>query len=129
MPVLPDDLTAMQKQVAHVTHKLLYALLLIQPVTGYLTLAGWRGIFPYAAPAESHLFAYLHALGVAALVAVLSLHILAALRHEFFLQDNVLRRMTPLPRRPEAADRQPPPAPETARGAAIPQKDPAAPRR
>ena len=42
---------------------------------------------------------YLHAGGAFVLMALILLHVAAALRHEFLLRDNTLRRMTPLPDR------------------------------
>lgn len=112
VPAFPDDLTATQKSLSRVTHYGLYGVLLVQPITGYLTWAGRVGQFPFEEGSRFGFFSVLHALGVALLIIFASIHILAALRHEFVLRDNVLRRMTPLSRRPDAADHQPPPGPE-----------------
>ena len=111
VPRLPDDLTPLQKKIARLNHFVLYGLLLVQPLTGYLMIAGRRGLFPFSAPDGSGVFYVLHAAGVSLLVLFLSLHIVAALRHELVLRDNVLRRMTPLPQRSPLADRRPPPGP------------------
>ena len=40
-----------------------------------------------------------HVVGAWTLIALILLHVAAALRHEFMLKDNTLRRMTPLPLR------------------------------
>ena len=47
-------------------------------------------------------FAYGHLIIAALLILTIALHVAGALRHEFILRDNTLRRMTPL--RPREGD-------------------------
>ena len=82
------------------------------PVSGYL-MASARG-YPITfcglrlprlvGPDETlaAVFFYAHFVSVALTLLSLALHIAGALRHEFLLRDNTLRRMTPLP--PRAGD-------------------------
>jgi cytochrome b561 len=103
-PRLPADVPAIQQFAAHATHWVLYALLLVQP------LVGWIGTSAYPAPvpvfgwfnlpmiwwenrAFSDLMMALHRwLGIAiAVIAVI--HIAAALQHHFVRKDRVLMRM------------------------------------
>lgn len=103
-PPLPADIPAIQQLAAHVTHWMLYALLLVQP------LVGWVGTSAYPAPvpvfgwfnlppiwwedrAFSNQMMALHRwLGI--VIAVLALvHIAAALQHHFVRKDRVLMRM------------------------------------
>ena len=103
-PPLPADVPAIQQFAAHATHWVLFALLLVQP------LVGWIGTSAYPAPvpvfgwfnlptiwwenrAFSDLMMALHRwLGIAiAVIAVI--HIAAALQHHFVRKDRVLMRM------------------------------------
>ena len=103
-PPLPADIPAIQQLAAHATHWVLYALLLVQP------LVGWIGTSAYPAPVpvfgwfnlpliwwENRAFSdqmmALHRwLGIAiAVIAVI--HIAAALQHHFVRKDRVLMRM------------------------------------
>lgn len=103
----PDEPTIepWQKFASHVTHWTLYALLVAVPVLG------WTGISLYPAldifglfklpglvapnqPASSTVF-MMHKFGAFALVALVGLHIAAALFHHIVRKDGVLRRMLP----------------------------------
>jgi cytochrome b561 len=59
-------------------------------------LFGWRApaILP-PGKTVAHLFLAAHEVGAVALLALLGLHLGAALFHEFGLRDGVLRRMLP----------------------------------
>lgn len=105
-PPLPAEMPGWEKFLSRVTHIAFYALLLILPLSGWtFSSAGqyplnWFGLFdipkfglakedPITGIAhETHeLLAYL-------MLGLVLLHIFAALRHQFILKDNVLRRMT-----------------------------------
>jgi cytochrome b561 len=101
---LPAAIPALERFAAAGTHCALYALLLAQPLIGWIATSAYPapipvfGLFelPPIAPADrvlsDRLFA-LHA-GVGIAIAVLvALHVGAACRHHFFRKDRVLLRM------------------------------------
>jgi cytochrome b561 len=103
-----------QRIAAAVSHGLLYGLILLQPLTGWLMSSaknypvGFFGLFqwPDLVPPDKALFEYLkavHAVLARTLVTVALIHIAAALHHHFWRKDDVLRRMLPFgrPRSPE----------------------------
>jgi cytochrome b561 len=95
-----------QQRLATVTHGLLYALILLTPLMGWMMSSAknysvsWFGVFTWpdlVAPSESR-YELLHTLheGMArTMVILVFLHIGAALKHHFVDKDNVLRRMLP----------------------------------
>jgi cytochrome b561 len=103
-PPLPDDLPAWQRLVSGTVHRLLYALLLIQPIVG------WWGTSAFGAPitvfwlfelpplvskdeaAAKQILGGHDIIGIA-LSATIAIHIGAALFHHFVRRDQVLRRM------------------------------------
>ena len=113
VPVLPDTLSPGQKKLATANHWAFYAVLIAMPIAGYLTVngAGYPvHFFGIALPiliqkneGLGEIFEALHVGGAFVLIALMVLHVAAALRHEFVLKDNTLRRMTTLPLR-EGAD-------------------------
>jgi cytochrome b561 len=99
-----------QRRLACTAHTLLYALLIAVPLAGWAwaSAKGWSvSLFgtlelPALVPADwpyRRLAAGLHRNGGWAILALVGLHVLAALRHHVLLRDDVLRRMLPLPRR------------------------------
>ncbi len=107
VPRMPERLRhRWERALVRVTHHGFYVLLVVQPLTGYLMVGamdhavpffGWT-LPPIVGASESlasGLF-YAHMIGAALLFAALALHVAGALRHEFLLQDNTFRRMTPL---------------------------------
>ncbi|HLZ74084.1 cytochrome b [Phenylobacterium sp.] len=105
LPPFPASMSHRQQQIAKLNELGLYAVLLFQPLTGLadtlfrgrpFALFGWRApamLSPVRAVA--HGFHAAHEVGAAALLALLGLHIGAALFHEFGLRDGVFRRMLP----------------------------------
>jgi cytochrome b561 len=104
-PPLPHSMPRWQRNAAHTSHFLLYACLILQPLWGYLgstftkypikyfgvTLPHWG----WDSPALKDLFSALH-LGTAwLLMAVLAVHIGAALKHLLVDRDGVFQRMWP----------------------------------
>lgn len=103
-PPLPDDLPAWQHLASGTVHRLLYVVLLIQPIIG------WWGTSAFGAPinvfwlfelpplvskdelAAKQILAWHGIVGIALSVTV-AIHISAALFHHFVRRDEVLRRM------------------------------------
>jgi cytochrome b561 len=105
LPPFPASMSHRQQQIAKLNELGLYAVLLFQPLTG-LAATLFRGrpfaLFAWRVPAilppaktVAHLLQATHEVGAAALLALLGLHLGAALFHEFGLRDGVLRRMLP----------------------------------
>lgn len=105
-PPLPSDLTPWERLAANASHVLLYAFMLAMPLTGWAMSSGpkrrpltWFGQFdiPYLPVSATTADFGRDAHGVLGwgLIALLLVHIGAALRHHFLLRDNVLARMTP----------------------------------
>lgn len=113
VPLLPDTLSPTLKAVAVGTHWAFYALIIGLPLGGWLMVSarGYRVSFfgqelPALVgknPALADAAFVLHAGGALLLAGLILLHAAAALRHEFLLKDNTLRRMTPLPPRERAS--------------------------
>ena len=105
-PPLPSDLPRLQRRAATLSHWLLYALLLLMPVSGWAMLsaagdpvtllAGIR--LPPIAPHDAGLFAWLrgaHHWLALLLFATFLLHLAAALFHALVRRDGVLESMAP----------------------------------
>ena len=104
-PPLPAAMPAWEKGAAHATHVLFYALMLVLPLSGWImSSAGnrplnWFFLFdvPKFAVAKGDAIVGLsrgaHELLPWLWVALIVLHVGAALRHHFLLKDDVLRRM------------------------------------
>lgn len=115
-PRLPATLKPWERAAAHATHHGLYALMIAQPVVGWLMSSASSlgiqtkvfGVLPLpdlVSPNET-LFAVLVTLhlGIAiTILALVALHVAAALKHHFVLKDDVLRRMLPFTRVPESS--------------------------
>ena len=104
-PPLPLTIPRWQRTAAAVTHGLLYLCILLQPLSGYLASSfsddGVR-FFGMALPQWAWddkplrtFFGEVHGLVAMALVALVALHVLAALKHLFVDRDQVFQRMLP----------------------------------
>ncbi len=82
VPAPPETEPAPLRMLGHLGHLALYALMIALPLSG---LAAWFG--GIAAAAE------LHEAMKAALMALVALHVLAALWHQFWLKDGLMARM------------------------------------
>lgn len=109
-PPLPVGTPAWQRRAAAASHGLLYALLFAMPLTGWLqnSAAGfplsWFGLFkvPALVDRDKEAFAFwqgTHELLAWLLMALILVHIAAALKHYLIDRDEVLRRMLPARRR------------------------------
>jgi cytochrome b561 len=103
-PPLPADIPGIQRAAAHVTHWALYALLLAQPLVGWIATSAYRApimvfwlfelppIWPVDRPFSERVFVVHKMIGVA-MVLLLGAHIGGALFHHFIRKDRVLLRM------------------------------------
>lgn len=105
VPALPADMPGWQQRIAHASHVLLYALLILQPLVGWAMQSA--GGYPvvliegHELPALVDPSVWLHSLlrsahGVIALllIATILLHVAAALFHGLVRRDGVLASMT-----------------------------------
>ena len=103
-PVLPDDIPAAQQFVANLTHYALYALLIVQPILGWVATSAYRApitvfwlftlppIWPENRAFSERLFEVHMWMGIA-MALLLCAHIGAALFHHFVRRDRILIRM------------------------------------
>lgn len=108
-PPLPHALPRWERQAARLNHWLMYALMLLVPLSGYvasnfskygvnffgIALAPWGP----QAPAVYAFFNTMHVLGSWLLSALVALHIAAALKHALIDRDGSLARIWPPARR------------------------------
>ena len=113
-PALPDDMPQMEKKGAPLAHLALYGLQILLPLSGWamvsVSILGiptvlfgtipWPDLpvlsaLPDKAPVEAVLKT-VHHWASWSFLALIVLHIAAALRHQFVLHDNVLQQMLPV---------------------------------
>jgi cytochrome b561 len=103
---MPADMPGWQKGAAHLTHFLLYALMLVIPASGYLysSAAGLQVVYlgvlplPTIIGPDKALKATLRIVHIAlnyTLLFFVVMHVLAALKHHFVDRDGLLGRMLP----------------------------------
>ncbi|MEZ5500890.1 MAG: cytochrome b [Steroidobacteraceae bacterium] len=108
-PELPATMKGYERLLARGTHLLLYLVLLVMPLSGWLMSSAkgysvsWFGLvqLPDLVGRDDGVFDAMHELHESlayALVAIATLHLLAALKHHFVNRDNILRRMLPFVR-------------------------------
>jgi cytochrome b561 len=106
-PALPPTLTKFKGVAAKVAHWLLYGLMVAMPVSGWLMVSGFGksivlfGVLPIPALLEKDravgaFWKDVHESLVYGLIAVILLHVAAAMYHHFILKDDVLKRMLPI---------------------------------
>ena len=125
-PPLPPHMPGWQKLAARVSHVALYAFMVLIPLTGWLYVStGWNadtdtafsiptvwfGLFEWphipgldGNDALAGIVIEAHELLAWALVALLVLHVAAALKHHFADRDNALWSMLPFISRPSPLD-------------------------
>lgn len=107
-PPLPP-MPRWQRIAAHASHRGMYALLIAMPLTGWMMSSSanrpvsWFGLVQIpdlVAPSESvnHLMHELHEGMAVVLLALVALHVAAALKHQFWDRDGLLWRMLPFRR-------------------------------
>lgn len=110
-PPLPDAMLGWQRRASHFTHGAFYVLMFAMPLLGWamvsasdlpiptviyglMTLPDMPGVSESKAAAER--FKFLHEIGAKLFIALIFLHVGAALKHHFADRDDVLKRMAPL---------------------------------
>lgn len=95
---------SIQATAAKLTHYCLYLFMVLVPLTGYLTANFHElpvqlfGSISLNGSANSETFTtlrFVHSTSVFILIALVSMHIVAALMHKFILRDNVLHSIRP----------------------------------
>lgn len=81
-PELPEEESKAGKALAHLTHGVLYALMILMPVSGAVAWFGSNGGAAYA-----------HGLMRFAMLGFFALHVIGALYHQFVLKNNLIARM------------------------------------
>lgn len=113
VPETPAGTPGWQRFAAGLSHFLLYAILIVMPLTGWIMSSMknlplvYLGVIPIPSPfgknekwAET--LEEVHETLALILLILIGIHVLAALYHHFLLRDNVLRRMLPWPARLKA---------------------------
>ena len=101
---LPSRIPALFRIVGGANHAVLYALLLIQPITGFLATNAWgfpliwARLVPLPSPigkdeAIAPLLSTLHNYGALLLVAAVAAHVCGAAFHGMIRRDGVVQRM------------------------------------
>jgi cytochrome b561 len=101
---LPDDIPPIQRLASAATHWALYALLVLQPLAGWIAtsaypasvpLFGWATLPPiwFADRALSDLLFSAHRLAGVAIACLIAVHVAGSLYHHFVRKDRVLMRM------------------------------------
>ncbi|MFT9417368.1 cytochrome b [Acetobacter sp.] len=112
-PALPTDMPPLEKKGAHLVHLALYGVQVLLPLSGWAMVSAsvlgiptvlfgtilWPDLpvlstLSDKAPVEAVL-KVLHHWAAWGLLALITLHVAAALRHQFVLHDQVLRQMLP----------------------------------
>lgn len=106
-PALPEAMGTAQKIAAHAVHAAIYVLMIYLPLTGlYAAAVHDVPVTPFGAFDVREALSFLgvgsfdarrplHAIGTKVMLALVVLHIGAALYHQFVQRDAVLRRMLP----------------------------------
>ena len=109
-PTLPDTMAGWEKFAAHTVHLLLYTLILVIPITGWLMSSAqgfqtvWLGILPLPDLLTKNrelgdLLKLAHTSLNFLMLSLVIAHVGAALKHHFIEHDGVLPRMLPLLRK------------------------------
>jgi len=113
-PPLPATMPKWQRVAAKANHLLLYACMIVMPVSGYLGSSFTKypilylGIklpqWGWDSPALKDLFSQIHYVTVIIFIALIALHVAAALKHWLIDRDGIMRRMWFAPREAPVAD-------------------------
>ncbi len=105
-PALPEQMSKQQRLASHVSHAVLYLLMLAIPISGWLMSSAkgyqtvWFGVLPIPDllgkdKQLGDVLAELHGALNGLLMFIVVIHVLAALKHHFIDRDNVFKRMLP----------------------------------
>lgn len=106
VPALPTTLKPYERVLARFTHAALYVVLFAMPLDGWIgswahgTPVRWFDVLTVPAPVGknpslSNVMWDIHYALAMSLGVIVTVHIAGALKHHFFLKDDVLRRMLP----------------------------------
>jgi cytochrome b561 len=106
LPPPTVNMPAWQKNAAHLAHQLLYLLIILVPLSGYFysTASGvavvYFGVIPLPSLIEKNdaikdVLKLVHQTLTYTMAAVVTIHALAALKHQFMDRDGTLARMLP----------------------------------
>jgi cytochrome b561 len=106
VPAPQPGLAPWEVKISLITHKVLYALLFIVPFCGFILSMTYMqskgisffGLFtipPFLPKSDSisHLFGEMHEIFAFTLIGVISIHVLAVIKHKFYDKNDVLKRM------------------------------------
>lgn len=102
-PAYPSNISARDKKVAGITHKLLYALMLAMPLSGVAMAVNskygikWFGMDLIAGldnAAMRDVFKEAHEIIGTILLVLIVLHVAAAIKHKVFDKDDIMKRMS-----------------------------------
>ncbi|WEK41984.1 MAG: cytochrome b [Candidatus Sphingomonas colombiensis] len=106
-PPLPPRMAAWERSATYAAHWLFYGLLILLPLSGWMMVSSpdrkrpldWFGLFdiPFlsVSRATAHLGGDAHGILGWSMLALVAIHVAAALRHQFLLRDNLIARMVP----------------------------------
>jgi cytochrome b561 len=105
-PELPAGVPAWQRSLAAATHVLLYLLMIVVPLSGWLMSSAkgfqtvWFGVLPLPDLLDKNaelgeLLQQMHKLLNFSMAALVFTHLGAALKHHFIDRDDILARMLP----------------------------------
>ena len=106
IPTLPDTISNKDAKMAKGGHHLLYLLMVVLPVSGYLmSMAGMHGIKMFGITIPNWFFDEknkeiggvaheIHEYGGIAIAVIISIHIAAVIKHKIFEKENLLKRMS-----------------------------------
>ena len=105
-PPLPEGMTRSENMLAKLSHIALYAGMILIPLSGWFAFTEHvrrsLGVAPASLfwvtkipllPDFGINFHFIHKWGGKAVLALIAIHVLAALKHHFYDRDNVLRRI------------------------------------
>jgi cytochrome b561 len=108
VPALPDTMKNWEQKVSHLTHFVFYVLMIGLPLSGLMSfssevtketiLSGTTIFGLFAVPALPNIAGaggIIHGFGAEVGQVLVILHVLAALKHQFWDKDNLFRRMLP----------------------------------
>jgi cytochrome b561 len=102
VPPSEPSLAVWQRVMSQCTHRAIYAMLLLVPSIGWLAISYYGPFRPFGLPLPTLVaengeraksFFALHKFAAYALIALVGMHIAAALLHYLILKDGVMRRM------------------------------------
>ncbi len=108
-PPLPGTMRSWEIALSKITHIIFYVMMIGLPISGWLAFSdtvakhpgfagtSFFGLLPVVqiSYAVGVPFDVIHSLGSNFMIALVSLHVLAALKHQFVDRDNLLGRMQP----------------------------------